>query len=63
MRCDCCDKILSTQECILKHGKTGQYLNTCVKCLTDLGIPIKDEYIDLDESNILIDEWNEDDFT
>ena len=39
MRCDCCNKNLNDYESTLRHAVTGQYLNTCRKCLDGLGIP------------------------
>lgn len=39
MRCDCCNKKLSEFESTLRHAITGEFLNTCVKCLDGLGIP------------------------
>lgn len=39
MRCDCCNKKLSEFESTLRHAITGEFLNTCVKCLDSLGIP------------------------
>lgn len=41
MRCDCCDKKLTDYECSIKSLYSGDYLNTCVKCLKDLGINYK----------------------
>ncbi len=40
MRCDCCNKNLNDYESTAKHAITGQYLNTCRKCLADTGIPV-----------------------
>ena len=39
MRCDCCNAALSDYESTLKHGITGEYMNTCMKCLQGLNIP------------------------
>lgn len=39
MRCDCCNKRLNDYETTLKSTLTGEYMNTCVKCLD--GLPIK----------------------
>lgn len=39
MRCDCCDAILTPFEGTIKHSVTGEYLNTCLRCLDGLGIP------------------------
>ena len=41
MRCDCCNRRLNDYECSLKHAELGCYMNTCVKCLDGLGIPVK----------------------
>lgn len=38
MRCDCCDKELNEFECTRKSAISGEYLNTCNKCLKGLGI-------------------------
>jgi len=38
MRCDCCNKVLSDYECSIKSVTTGEYLNTCTKCLSGLDI-------------------------
>jgi len=39
MRCSCCNKNLSDYESTLKSATTGDYLDTCKKCLQDLNIP------------------------
>lgn len=39
MRCDCCDKKLNDYETTLRHAKTGEFLNTCMKCLDGIGVP------------------------
>ena len=36
MRCVCCNKLLSDYEATLKHGETGQYLDTCSSCLDEI---------------------------
>lgn len=38
MRCECCDTTLNDYETSLKHRVTGEYLNTCRKCLKSIGI-------------------------
>lgn len=38
MRCFCCDKILSDYERTLKNVQTGDYEDTCLKCLQGLNI-------------------------
>ena len=40
MRCDCCNKNLNDYESTAKHAITGMYLNTCRKCLKEIGIPV-----------------------
>ena len=40
-RCTCCNKVLSDYELTAKHAVTGEYLDTCMKCLDGLGIPIE----------------------
>lgn len=43
MRCDCCNTVLTDMEACITHGVTGEYLNTCKKCLKGLGIPYKEK--------------------
>lgn len=51
MRCTCCDKRLSSYEATIKHGVSGAYLDTCLKCLDGLGIPIMgNEEVEADAS-------------
>jgi len=38
MRCDCCQRNLNDYESTLKSATTGEYLNTCGKCLDGLNI-------------------------
>lgn len=38
MRCQCCNKNLNDWESTLKSAVTGDYLDTCKKCLKSLGI-------------------------
>ena len=38
MRCYCCNRNLSDYESTLKHPVTGEYLDTCSKCLQDIPI-------------------------
>lgn len=45
MKCVCCDRILNDFEATRKSVKTGQYLDTCNKCIKGLGI----ETIDRDD--------------
>lgn len=54
MRCCCCNKNLSDKESTMKHPITGEYLDTCRKCLQDIPItPVEssledEEYFDDD---------------
>ena len=45
MRCSCCNKRLSDYETTLKHAETGQYLDTCLDCLSEIAhqvpMPVK----------------------
>lgn len=36
MKCVCCNKALSDYEATLKHGETGEYLDTCMECLGEI---------------------------
>lgn len=38
MRCQCCNRALNDYESTLKSASTGEYLDTCMSCLDDLGI-------------------------
>jgi hypothetical protein len=40
MRCLCCNRNLSDYESTLKSLTTGDYMDTCVKCLKDLDIAV-----------------------
>ncbi len=40
-RCECCNKKLNEYEMTLRHLHTDEFLNTCMKCLDGLGIPMK----------------------
>lgn len=62
MRCDCCNRNLSDYEATLRHAVTNEFMNTCMKCLDGLEIPVRgrpdlnpfesvddDDFSDLDE--------------
>jgi hypothetical protein len=36
MRCQCCNKNLNDYESTRKHSITGQYLDTCNNCLSEI---------------------------
>lgn len=40
MRCQCCNRNLSDYESTCRHGETGAFLDTCLTCLKDTGIPV-----------------------
>lgn len=39
MKCDCCDVILTPQESVRKFRDSGEYTNTCTRCLRDVDVP------------------------
>ena len=39
MRCQCCNRALNDYESTLRHAETNEFLDTCLKCLQDTGIP------------------------
>jgi hypothetical protein len=42
MRCQCCDRNLNDYESTRKHAETGDYLDICNKCISDLPeIPVE----------------------
>ena len=45
MRCSVCNRILSDYETTLKHAVTGEYMDTCIDCLSeiaqDVPMPVK----------------------
>ena len=45
MRCSVCNRILSDYETTLKHSVTGEYMDTCIDCLSeiaqDVPMPVK----------------------
>lgn len=57
-RCDCCNKKLNEYELTAKHAETGEYLNTCMKCLNGLGIPI-DGRDDLSKVDVPEDDFSD----
>jgi len=68
MRCTCCNKRLSDYETTLKHAVTGEYLDTCMDCLSDIAqdvpFPVKarkDLIADMDIHEE-VDELSEDEY-
>lgn len=69
MRCSCCNGRLSDYETTLKHGVTGEYLDTCLDCLSEVArevpMPVKARKdlvpsmdIDRDVDELSEDEYN-----
>ena len=52
MRCVICDVLLSDFESTRKHADTGEYLDTCSKCMSYTKIPTIDNF-DLADSEDL----------
>ena len=52
MRCVICDVLLSDFEATRKHADTGEYLDTCSKCMSYTKIPTIDNF-DLADSEDL----------
>lgn len=57
MRCSCCNKVLSDYESSIKSKTTGEYLDTCTKCLSGLQIEYYGNY-DLSKSSD--EDWEND---
>jgi hypothetical protein len=41
MRCQCCNKNLTDFESTARHAITGEFLDTCRKCLKDIPVPVQ----------------------
>lgn len=39
MHCDCCDVLLTPQESVRRFRDSGEFTNTCTRCLRDIPIP------------------------
>lgn len=50
MRCYCCNRNLSDYESTLRSAISGQFLDTCKKCLQDLDIPLLKSGQELDHT-------------
>ena len=71
MRCVCCDRNLNDSESTARHPDTNEFLDTCNKCLKEIGITpiireefqpgeqVESEYEGQDSFDG--DEWSEDD--
>lgn len=42
MRCSCCNVILTPQESVRKFRDSGEYTDTCSRCLRDIDVPTKE---------------------
>lgn len=53
MRCDCCSVILTPQESVRKFRDSGEYTNTCTKCLRDIPVATVEgiNYADYNDSD------------
>jgi hypothetical protein len=60
MHCDCCDKLLTDYEASFKGKISGEYLNTCSKCLEGLGIAYTGNNIFTDKEVNELDEYEVD---
>lgn len=52
MKCVICDVLLSDFEATRKHADTGEYLDTCSKCLSYINIPTVDNLELMDNEDI-----------
>lgn len=41
MHCDCCDVLLTDYESSIRFVESGVHANTCLKCLSGLGLQYK----------------------
>lgn len=60
MHCDCCDKLLSDWETSLRLVSTGDFANTCWKCLEGLNIPVKGNPLLKRKKDEIVEERDED---
>lgn len=58
MRCYCCNRALNDYESTLRNATTGEYLDTCMKCLDGLDIDVvgRDDLAQFEEMEDLDDE-------
>lgn len=61
MRCLCCDRALNDYESTLKSANSGEYLDTCMKCLDGLDIETigRDDLSMYDETEDEFDDDND----
>jgi hypothetical protein len=58
MRCSVCNRILNDFESTLRHSDTKEFLDTCMKCLDGLDIPMQGRS-DLSPYDTLEEEYEE----
>jgi len=61
MRCTCCDRNLNDAESTARHPVTNEFLDTCNKCLKEIGItpvirPDLNLYEEFDENEFASEE-------
>lgn len=61
MRCVICDVLLSDFEATRKHADTGEYLDTCCKCMSYTKTPTIDNFNLADNEDLANMEIAEDD--
>jgi hypothetical protein len=65
MRCSCCNRALNDYESTMKHAETGDYLDTCTKCLQGIDLPVQvrsdlNPFDEADEYDEINDDFEED---
>jgi hypothetical protein len=65
MRCECCNVVLTPQESVRKFRESGEYTNTCTKCLRDIpvatveGAAFEEDYSDYSDQPFDNDDLDE----
>jgi uncharacterized metal-binding protein YceD (DUF177 family) len=65
MKCCCCDVILTPQESVRKFRDSGEYTDTCSRCLRDIPVPtvegaaFEESYDDYDDTPFDDDDLDE----
>ena len=62
MRCICCNKALNDYEATARHVETNEFLDTCLKCLKEIGIGHvgRSDLYPYEEVEDHVEEWEED---
>lgn len=58
MRCSCCDKLLTDFESSVKSVATGEYLDSCIKCIRAANIQYVGN-VALKQKNVYEEAWKE----